>query len=241
MSVAPVLVVSGRVSVVAEGERWSLGPVTVRPGDMLALRPAADRPVPEAALAFARVLATLASPSSGRVELFGSDPAALPYLSLQRVRFRLALVQESGGLLSNRTVAENVALPLRARGDAGDDAVEAEVGAVLGRFGLSDLATRRPHGLGAAAAFGVRAARALVARPEWVVVEGVGDWEASRGGSRSWELIDAAREASGTACAVCLPGAHSEFEAWLAGRGGRVETFAADTRAPGGAEGGRDA
>lgn len=241
MSVAPVLVLPGRVTVVAEGERWSLASVTVRPGELLALRPEWDRPAPEAALAFARVLTTLASPASGVVEVFGSDPATLPYLVLQRVRFRLALVQESGGLLSNRTVAENVALPLRARGDADDASVEGEVAAMLERFGLVDTAARRPHGLGTAAAFRVRAARALITRPEWVVIEGTGDWDVGRGGSRSWDVIDAARDGAGMACAVCLPGAHPEFEAWLTGRGGRVVTFAAGGRAPGGAEGSGDA
>ncbi len=241
MSGAPVLVLPGRVAVVTGVERWSLPPLAVRPGEWLALRPEGDRPAPEAALTFARVLTTLTSPSSGTVEVFGRDPATLPYLVLQRVRFRLALVQGSGGLLSNRTVAENVALPMRVREELEDAAVESEVAAALELFGLSDLAARRPHGLDGATAFRVRAARALVGRPEWVVVEGTGDWEVGRGGSRSWDVIDAAREGTGMACAVCLPGAHAQFEAWLAGRGGRVETFAADTRAPGGAEGSREA
>jgi predicted ABC-type transport system involved in lysophospholipase L1 biosynthesis ATPase subunit len=215
--------------------------MTVRPGELLALRPEGDRPAPDAALAFARVLTTLAFPAFGTVELFGRDPATLPYLVLQRVRFRLALVQGSGGLLSNRTVAENVALPLRVREEMDDAAVERGVAGVLERFGLADAAARRPHGLDAATSFRVRAARALAGRPEWAVVEGVGDWETGQRGSRSWDLIGAARERDGMACAVCLPGAHAEFEAWLTGRGGRVERFAADARAPGGTEGSRGA
>ena len=67
-----------------------------------------------------------------------------------RGRLRTGFVFAQGGLLSNQSLRENLALPLRFAGWRGAE-LDREVDGALERFGLSEQAALRPHALGARA------------------------------------------------------------------------------------------
>lgn len=216
---AAVLRADAGLEVAAESSSWWLPPLWCRAGEWVAVVPADETGGDDLAAAVARVLTTLVLPRRGSLELLGCDPARLSYSDLQGLRRRLGLVQGNGALLSNRTLGENIALPLAVRpGSAGIDTT-GELAAMLAQLGLTGVAHLRPHQVDRATRFRARVARALIVKPEWVVVEGTGDWQP--GGSAAWSLLMAA-VAGGAAAAACLARPAPEFIAWLVEQGGRV-------------------
>jgi ABC-type transporter Mla maintaining outer membrane lipid asymmetry ATPase subunit MlaF len=75
-----------------------------------------------------------------------------------------------GGLLSNLSLGENLALPLRFRGLPAAE-VAARVGAALDRLGLSSVAGLRPHALSASARKHGNLARVLALAPELILLD----------------------------------------------------------------------
>lgn len=74
-----------------------------------------------------RVAAGLASPDAGSVRIGGHDPAALAPTERAVLRRRMGYLFQTGALLSNRSLAANVTLPLRYHTDWTDDAIAARV------------------------------------------------------------------------------------------------------------------
>ncbi|MCC6647109.1 MAG: ATP-binding cassette domain-containing protein [Polyangiaceae bacterium] len=60
-----------------------------------------------------RLLAAMSQPTLGRVVVGGRDLSRLSYKELREHRTRVGLVFEAGGLWANRSVRDNIALPLR--------------------------------------------------------------------------------------------------------------------------------
>ena len=59
-----------------------------------------------------RVVAGLIAPRSGTVRIAGEDVFSLDYHAQQRVRTRVGMVFERGGVWANRTIESNISLPL---------------------------------------------------------------------------------------------------------------------------------
>jgi putative ABC transport system ATP-binding protein len=128
---------------------------------------------------FLSLLAGIVAPQSGRLEILGTDLAALS--NAARDRFRAAhfgIIFQMFNLLPYGSILDNVALPLsfsekrRAR-VGGRDAVEREALRLLASLGLD---TAELEGLSAASlSVGqqqrVAAARALIGRPELLVAD----------------------------------------------------------------------
>ncbi|OZD52480.1 methionine ABC transporter ATP-binding protein [Rhodococcus sp. 06-1477-1B] len=112
----------------------------------------------------AQCINLLTRPTSGSVIVNGDDLTALNPKQLRVARRRIGTVFQSSSLLSRRTVAENVALPLDFLG-----ATKAEtamrVGELLDRVRLSDKAARYPFQLSGGQRQRVGIARALALRP----------------------------------------------------------------------------
>lgn len=202
-----------------EREVWRVAGMECRAGEWTALVPEEEGGGEELALAVARVLTTLAAPAEGEIELLGSAPAGLSYLGLQELRRRIGLVQGWGGLLSNRTIRENVALPAAVHGLPGGRSATEAADEKIGKLGLAPAAEARPHQVDRLTAWRARVARALILEPAWLVVEGIGDW--APGGSAAWTALAAAVE-RGAAAAVCLSRPAPAFESWLLARGGQT-------------------
>lgn len=100
-------------------------------------------------------------PTSGRVSVLGTDPAALRGSEIRELRRRIGMVFQGFNLLSNRTVRQNVALPLKLQRAVDPQHVES----LLDYVGLADRADHYPAQLSGGQQQRVAIARALVTRP----------------------------------------------------------------------------
>ncbi len=213
-----------------------IDPVTLRAGDWVVLTPARQALGADLATVVARLLATLGSPLSGKVELFGRPIGALKYIELQRLRTRLGFVQGHGGLLSNRSLRDNIALPLSVHGNVTHEEEETAVTAILERFDLVRVGALRPDEVDGATRFRACVARALSLSPHWLVMEGIGDFEAETGASLTWQRLMEYRAQGTSAAAICLTRQRPAFERWLSEQGGQVIRYRLFSEAPPGPE-----
>lgn len=220
VSTEPILRLTDGLWFEAGPHAWAVPPFRLGPGEWAALVPASDDPVVDPSGPLARAMATLAPPSRGTVELLGRDVYRIPYLELQRLRARLGFVQGYGGLLSNRTLRENIALPVSVHGGRSFDEEEAYLDRVLESYALSPLAHQRPSDVDGATRWRTCVARALVLEPALVVLEGIGDWEMDRGRGVTWSRLREYRERRTSAAVICLARQNPPFEAWFRGEGG---------------------
>jgi D-methionine transport system ATP-binding protein len=111
-----------------------------------------------------RCLNGLEKPDRGRVEILGRDIVPLPERALQQVRRKIGMIFQHFNLLSAKTVAENVALPLKIAGLPAS-LRPARVQELLALVGLSDKAAVYPAKLSGGQKQRVGIARALAADP----------------------------------------------------------------------------
>jgi ABC-type methionine transport system ATPase subunit len=106
----------------------------------------------------------LEPPTSGTVVVNGRELSALDERSLREARRQIGTVFQSDGLLSRRTAAENVELPLKYLGVTPVDR-RRRVAELLDRVGLAGRAGHYPHQLSGGQRQRVGIARALALRP----------------------------------------------------------------------------
>ncbi|CAB3869952.1 methionine ABC transporter ATP-binding protein [Achromobacter animicus] len=112
-----------------------------------------------------RSINMLERPSAGRLRVDGVDVGSLDEDALVGLRRRIGMIFQHFNLLSAKTVAENVALPLRVAG-VKPAAARARVEALLEMVGLRDKADVYPSKLSGGQKQRVGIARALVHEPE---------------------------------------------------------------------------
>jgi|SRR5690606_31478805 len=103
-------------------------------------------------------------PAEGRVEVFGADVPRSPRALLE-MRKRLGVLLQGNGLLTDLTVAENVALPLRAHARLGEAELGQRVQAKLEAVGLGAAADLYPRELSGGMARRAALARAIALDP----------------------------------------------------------------------------
>ena len=111
-----------------------------------------------------RCLNGLEKPDSGRIEVLGEDIAPLGERDLRRVRLRVGMIFQHFNLLSSKTVADNVALPLQIVGRTQSERRD-RVRSLLWLVGLEDKAAAYPGQLSGGQKQRVGIARALAADP----------------------------------------------------------------------------
>ena len=112
-----------------------------------------------------RCLTLLERPTSGQIMLAGQDIASLSGAQLRAARRGMGVVFQGYNLLMQKTVAENVAFPLKL--DKYDKAaVDARVKELLELVGLADRAGSYPSQLSGGQKQRVALARALASKPQ---------------------------------------------------------------------------
>jgi D-methionine transport system ATP-binding protein len=117
-----------------------------------------------------RLVNGLEKPTSGRVIVDGSDITALPESALRQARRSIGMIFQHFNLLSSRTAAQNIALPLEV---AGYDkaAIQTRVEELLALVGLSDEKNRYPSELSGGQKQRVGIARALALNPSVLLAD----------------------------------------------------------------------
>ncbi|MEK1907172.1 MAG: methionine ABC transporter ATP-binding protein [Pseudomonas sp.] len=113
-----------------------------------------------------RLINRLEEPSGGRITVDGEDVTALDANGLRRFRRQVGMIFQHFNLLSSKTVAANVAMPLELSGELSRSQVEQRVAELLARVGLSEHANKYPAQLSGGQKQRVGIARALATRPK---------------------------------------------------------------------------
>ncbi len=195
---------------------------TSHPGDRLLLMPTGREESGDVAASLARVLTGLQPAALGKLRLFDKALGTMAYLDTLKMRTHIGLVQGRGGLLANRTVHDNVLLPLSVHGGLAHEQEVQRIDALLDDLELLTVKNLRPYLLDEAVRFRACAARALVLQPQWLVVEGMGDFEPTTHGSHTWQRMLHHVDAAQGAVVVCMPRPILAFARWWTSHGGRV-------------------
>jgi len=111
-----------------------------------------------------RTLNQLERPTEGRVHFEGRDLLALDAAGLRQVQRRIGMIFQHFNLLSSRTVAGNIALPLELAGTP-DEEIKRRVDELLDLVGLTEQRDRYPNQISGGQKQRVGIARALATEP----------------------------------------------------------------------------
>jgi D-methionine transport system ATP-binding protein len=117
-----------------------------------------------------RCIALLDKPDSGEIYVAGRNWSSLSASELRRERSRMGIVFQQLHLLSSRTVAANVALPLELHG-ASREAITHRVAELLDWFGIAEKSNQYPAQLSGGQRQRVALARALATSPRVLLAD----------------------------------------------------------------------
>jgi len=110
-------------------------------------------------------------PDSGKVLIAGEDITGFGEKQLQGIRRKVSMVFQNGALFDSISVGENVAFPLRERGDMEEDQIFQIVKGLLEMVGVAGMDNLLPSDLSTGMKRSVAIARALAAQPEAVLYD----------------------------------------------------------------------
>ena len=113
-----------------------------------------------------RLINRLENPSGGTIVVDDEDVTALDASGLRRFRQQVGMIFQHFNLLSSKTVADNVALPLTLAGELSRSDIDRRVAELLDRVGLADHAKKYPAQLSGGQKQRVGIARALATKPK---------------------------------------------------------------------------
>lgn len=117
-----------------------------------------------------KLIPAIERPTSGTVLINGQDVSRLPRRAIPYLRRNLGLVLQESRLLFDRSVFDNVMLPLVITGHPPGDASK-RVAAALERVGLAGREKELPAGLSGGEQQRVAIARAIVNRPSILIAD----------------------------------------------------------------------
>ena len=118
-----------------------------------------------------QILMGFLKPDSGTVLVAGQDIAGLSEREMQEVRRKVTMVFQNGALFDSISVGENVAFPLRERGDMEEDQILQVVKGLLEMVGVAGMEDQLPSDLSTGMKRSVAIARALAAQPSVVLYD----------------------------------------------------------------------
>src|SRR5256886_14640885 len=110
-------------------------------------------------------------PDAGRVIVAYEDITDYTEPELERIRKKVTMVFQNGALFDSLTVGENVAFPLRERGDLDEEQIFQVVDGLLDMVGVKEMRDLLPSDLSTGMKRSVAIARALAAQPEAVLYD----------------------------------------------------------------------
>src|SRR5512142_2786830 len=110
-------------------------------------------------------------PDSGRVIVAYEDITDYSERELERIRKKVTMVFQNGALFDSLTCGENVAFPLRERGDLTEEQIYQIVDGLLEMVGVGQYRDNVPSDLSTGMKRSVAIARALAAQPECVLYD----------------------------------------------------------------------
>jgi D-methionine transport system ATP-binding protein len=113
-----------------------------------------------------RLINRLEEPSGGRISIDGVEVTALNPQGLRQFRQQVGMIFQHFNLLAAKTVAANIALPLKLAGQLNPAQIAARVSALLARVGLTEHANKYPAQLSGGQKQRVGIARALASEPK---------------------------------------------------------------------------
>ncbi len=110
-------------------------------------------------------------PDSGTIKVAGEDITGFKEKQLQAIRRKVTMVFQNGALFDSISVGENVAFPLRERGDMEEDQMMQVVKGLLEMVGVAGMDHLLPSDLSTGMKRSVAIARALASQPEAVLYD----------------------------------------------------------------------
>src|SRR5437773_1650808 len=110
-------------------------------------------------------------PDSGRVIVAYEDITDMDERELERIRKKVTMVFQNGALFDSLSVGENVAFPLRERGELSEEEIYQIVDGLLEMVGVREMRDILPSELSTGMKRSVAIARALAAQPEAVLYD----------------------------------------------------------------------
>jgi phospholipid/cholesterol/gamma-HCH transport system ATP-binding protein len=110
-------------------------------------------------------------PDSGRVIVAGQDITDYSEMELEEIRKKVTMVFQNGALFDSLSVGENIAFPLREKGELSEDQIYQVVDGLLEMVGVKEMRDLLPSDLSTGMKRSVAIARALAAQPECVLYD----------------------------------------------------------------------
>ncbi len=110
-------------------------------------------------------------PDSGVIRVAGEDIAGFDESQLQMIRRKVTMVFQNGALFDSISVGENVAFPLRERGELAEDQILMVSKGLLEMVGVAGMADLLPSDLSTGMKRSVAIARALSSQPEAILYD----------------------------------------------------------------------
>src|SRR5438105_6640086 len=110
-------------------------------------------------------------PDSGRVIVAYEDITDYSEREMERIRKKVTMVFQNGALFDSLSVGENVAFPLRERGDLDEEQTYQIIDGLLEMVGVKPMRDLLPSDLSTGMKRSVAIARALAAQPECVLYD----------------------------------------------------------------------
>jgi phospholipid/cholesterol/gamma-HCH transport system ATP-binding protein len=118
-----------------------------------------------------RLLMGFLKPDAGSIRVNGEEITELGEAGMQEIRKRVTMVFQNGALFDSLSVRENVAFPLRERGELNESHLDGTVDRLLSLVGAEDVTELLPASLSTGRRRAVAIARALASQPEVVLYD----------------------------------------------------------------------
>jgi len=118
-----------------------------------------------------RMLMGFLKPDAGSIRVMGQEITDMDETGMQEVRKRVTMVFQNGALFDSLSVHENVAFPLRERGEMDESHLNGTVDRLLSLVGAEDVAELLPASLSTGRRRAVAIARALASQPDVVLYD----------------------------------------------------------------------